>query len=256
MRNVLLAALVLLLASPAETWDWDLHYHVAVGAGIPKPAAHGVSYPDMVRPHVKGEGARHYMNAEFFPAKYSLGALPITYATFAAEVTQPDKMGYLLYEILYYAAEYRADRGLTQHGDFNENLLRVAHYLADLYMPLHLTGNYDGQETGQKGAHERIEDYADAKVTAVKAAPFPAVKSDADLWQTLQREVLRTRGEVLPKVLAADAAALTCGKPYAACFAARDLLQAQADRAAGFLVALRTYLDAPGAETARYEHRE
>jgi hypothetical protein len=255
MRNVLLAALLVLLATPADTWDWDLHYHVAVSAGIPKPAAHGVSYPDMMRPHVASEGARHYMNADFFPAAYPLGALPITFATFAAQVTQPDKMGYLLYEILYYAAAYRADRALLQHGDFNENLLRTAHYLADLYMPLHLTRNYDGQETGQKGAHERLEDYADAKITVVKAAPFPAIQSDADLWRTLQREALRTRA-LVPAVLAADAAAQNCGKPYGACFGSRQLLQAQADRAAGFLVALRAYLDAPGGETARYAHRE
>lgn len=255
MLRILLSALFLLVATPARTWDWDLHFRIAVAAGVPSPAAHGVSYPDMVRPHIAAEAPRHYMNADYFPGGYVLGTLPVTYETFAVQVTAPEKMGLLLYEILHYVGEYRANRALLRHGDFNENQLRVAHYAADLYMPLHLTGNYDGQMTGQRGAHERIEDYGDAAITRVKAAPFPAISSDAELWRVLQSEAARNRA-LAADVLAADAAALRCGKPYDRCFGAKVLMQSQADRAAGFLRALLAYMDASAGETRRYGHRE
>lgn len=34
----------------------------------------------------------------------------------------------------------------------------MSHYIGDLAMPLHVTENYDGQQTGQKGIHSHFED--------------------------------------------------------------------------------------------------
>jgi len=39
---------------------------------------------------------------------------------------------------------------------------RLGHYVADAYMPLHLTVNHDGQFTGQRGIHHRVENLVDA----------------------------------------------------------------------------------------------
>jgi hypothetical protein len=33
----------------------------------------------------------------------------------------------------------------------------LAHYVEDAYQPLHATGNYDGQQSGQRGLHARYE---------------------------------------------------------------------------------------------------
>ena len=33
----------------------------------------------------------------------------------------------------------------------------MSHYLQDAYQPLHATDNYDGQQTGQRGLHQRFE---------------------------------------------------------------------------------------------------
>lgn len=41
----------------------------------------------------------------------------------------------------------------------------AGHYVADAFMPLHTTANYDGQETGQRGVHHAIEDQlVDARI--------------------------------------------------------------------------------------------
>ena len=76
MRWLVLTTLFLLPAAPAETWNWDLHYRIAVAAGIPSAAAHGVSFPDMMRPYSTSEVPRHYMNADYF----ILSAMPDPFA--------------------------------------------------------------------------------------------------------------------------------------------------------------------------------
>ncbi len=39
---------------------------------------------------------------------------------------------------------------------------RLGHYVADSYMPLHLTENHDGQLSGQEGIHQSVERLVDA----------------------------------------------------------------------------------------------
>lgn len=246
----------LLIAAPAAAWDWNAHYRVAVGAGIDSAAAHGVSFPDMVRELDKPEYARHYMNEDFFPAGYKLGGLPITYSAFAPRVTVPvDKMGVLLYEILYYFQEHRRELAAGKAGDFRVMELKLAHYVADLSMPLHLTGNYNGQWTGQKGAHERFENFADAYVAAATPAPTPPIRSDAHLWSILQDEARRSRS-LAPDLLALDKKALACAD-YDACFKpAVPVLQAQLNRSAGLLRAMLEYARQTTTAQTDYRHHE
>ncbi len=42
-------------------------------------------------------------------------------------------------------------------GEIFREAGRLAHYAADLHMPLHTTANYDGQETGNHGIHKALE---------------------------------------------------------------------------------------------------
>lgn len=47
-----------------------------------------------------------------------------------------------------------------QQGNWNKAMLKAAdlgHYVGDGHMPMHITTNYDGQLTGQKGVHSRYE---------------------------------------------------------------------------------------------------
>lgn len=245
-----------LAGGEAVAWDWNAHYRIAVGAGIDAAAAHGVSFPDMVRDIEKPEYPRHYMNEDFFPAGLKLGNLPVTYAAFAPRVTVPvEKMGVLLYEILYYFQEHRRELAAGKAGDFRVMELRLAHYVGDLTMPLHLTGNYNGQWTGQKGAHERFENFADTYIPGATPAPTPAIRSDAHLWAVLQDEARRSR-ELASGLLALDKKALACPS-YDTCFkAAVPVLQTQLNRSAGLLQAMLQYARETTAAQTDYRHHE
>ncbi len=70
----------------------------------------------------------------------------------------------------------------------------LAHYVGDLAMPLHVSENYDGQMTGQKGLHHYFEEsmvdmlYPDVlgKVNAAAEREWPKFKKNADGKSTLQ----------------------------------------------------------------------
>jgi hypothetical protein len=172
----------------------------------------------------------------------------------------------LLYEIMHYASRYRRNLAdgkkatASESNDFNENQLRLSHYIGDLYMPLHLTKNYNGQLTGQKGAHERFEDFGDRVIKPVVPEDITKfqIESDADFWRLIQQEATRNRETAL-KLLALDHKALGCGAHYQECFAeATPVFQDLANRASGLLTAVQGYL-IKSAEThghVIYEHRE
>lgn len=259
MRFSVIALLFFMLVAStpkAIAWDWDVHFKIAVAAGLPRTAAHGISFPDMMRKMDPKESIRHYMNEDFFPPGYVLGGLPITYQTFAAQVTQTEKMGLLLYEILYFMDLYRKELSAGKGGDFYDAQLRLAHYVGDLYMPLHLTRNHDGEDTGQKGAHERVEDYSDSIVKPFKVTSKPTFSTDEEFWIALQSEAAANR-QIAAKLLAIDQKALACAK-YRECFKeARPILEKQFQRGAVFLHRVLAYAEKthPGANRAHYEHR-
>lgn len=245
------------LPSKLHAWDWDVHYKIAVAAGISPTSAHGISFPDMLRNIDDKESPRHYMNADFFPAGFVLGELPITYQTFAAQVTQTEKMGLLLYEILYFMDQYRKELATGKGGDFYDAQLRLAHYVGDLYMPLHLTRNHDGEDSQQKGAHERVEDYSDSIVKGLlKVTPQPTFKNDHEFWLALQAEA-RANREIAVKLLAIDKKALACAK-YGKCFKeAQPILENQFQRGAVFLHRTLAYAEQTRHLTnTHYQHRQ
>jgi hypothetical protein len=48
----------------------------------------------------------------------------------------------------------------------------IGHYVADSHQPLHLTTNFDGQETGQSGIHSRYESVM-TEIYYTSLAPSP-----------------------------------------------------------------------------------
>ncbi len=74
----------------------------------------------------------------------------------------------------------------------------LAHYAADATMPLHATENYDGQLSGQRGLHRRIE----AKLV------------DADLPHFVARAALTRRRPPIPPERAAAAIFATLADSY------------------------------------------
>ena len=87
----------------------------------------------------------------------------------------------------------------------------LAHYAGDATMPLHATANYDGQRTGQRGLHQRIEarlvdDRLPAFTRAAsrigRARPIPPEAASSALFGALAASY-----DAVGPVLAADRAA-------------------------------------------------
>ena len=76
------------------------------------------------------------------------------------------KYGVLPWTILRKDSELRA--ALRRDGEEWVRLAGyLAHYVGDAYQPLHLTVDFDGQKSGAKGIHKRLEnDVVDARIRA------------------------------------------------------------------------------------------
>lgn len=170
----LLAALALLgVPRVAAAWGLASHRWIATQAAdlvgdacpaltrAPRSAlAAAAVAPDTVLKRRDGrrEGVRHFMNLDHYgPPPFR--ALPRD--RHAAEVRfgrRPvERAGILPW---HGAAVARRLRDELARGDVASAIVtagHLAHYAADATMPLHATVNYDGERTGQRGLHRRIE---------------------------------------------------------------------------------------------------
>jgi len=119
------------------------------------------------------------------------------------------KEGILPWWIARSEARLRAAMKRGDGGDVLREAAYLCHYVADLHQPLHLTRNYDGQETGNDGVHVAFERFmiernplAYRSLGAVQEPPG-TIDDPAD-W------AIRRAGEVwrqVPLILEADRAA-------------------------------------------------
>lgn len=165
---ILLLPLALLLSA----WGYKGHRiisgNVAVcvpqQTGFLKPAwtnfiTNHASDPDNRRDTDPNEAPRHYIDIDNYPEFIATGRIPQTYDS----VTIAHGTGWVIDQgILPWATlrTYDSLKSAFSRGDWNASAQFAAdlgHYVADGHMPLHLTANYDGQQTGQSGIHSRYE---------------------------------------------------------------------------------------------------
>jgi hypothetical protein len=105
------------------------------------------------------EGPKHYIDIDNYPEFIANGFIPQTLDSVIAI------HGYTFVEnngFLPWATETSFDslRNCLQRHDFAKAQIFAAdlgHYVADGHMPLHITKNYNGQNTGNTGIHSRYE---------------------------------------------------------------------------------------------------
>lgn len=105
------------------------------------------------------EGPKHYIDIDAYPEFVANGSIN---QSLQGVISQH---GYAFVEangILPWATERTFDslRECMKRYDFAKAQIFAAdlgHYVADGHMPMHLTENYDGQLTGNKGIHSRYE---------------------------------------------------------------------------------------------------
>jgi len=150
-----------------SSWGFYAHYRINRLAvfTLPKPMSrfyqsniefiteHAVA-ADKRRYVDSTEAPRHFLNADYY-GKHPFAALPQNWFDAALKYSADTviKNGTLPWAIQY--NYYRLVRAFIDHDTVS--ILRVSanlgHYIADAYVPLHLTRNYNGQLTGQTGIH-------------------------------------------------------------------------------------------------------
>jgi len=105
------------------------------------------------------EGPKHYIDIDNYPEFDSTGRIPSTLDSIYMyhHPSFVEDQGYLPWAT---EATYDTLKACFERRDWDKAVLVAAdlgHYVADAHMPLHLTRNYNGQFTGNKGIHSRYE---------------------------------------------------------------------------------------------------
>jgi hypothetical protein len=110
------------------------------------------------RHYQAAEGPRHYINIDRFMA-FPFAGFPENRVAAEArfgkrEITDAGTVPWRIEEVFQFLVD-----ALKRHN--RDDILRWAsalgHYAADIHVPLHVTKNHDGEETGNKGIHARFE---------------------------------------------------------------------------------------------------
>ena len=173
----------LLLADPAIVFGWGADAHRMINeeavATLPEPlraffAAHRRELSDCaVEPdsvfrarYGRKEAVRHFIDLDLY-GQPPFSELPRSYRAAVQRFGRDTvvERGTLPWTLLrMHSRLVREMRG----GDWIRAIRTAGlagHYVADAFMPLHTTANYDGQETGQRGVHHAIEDQVvDARI--------------------------------------------------------------------------------------------
>lgn len=105
-----------------------------------------------------GEGIKHYIDIDEYP-DFLAGTFPHAYeaavARYGLNRLESNGIGPWALQASYrqLVADFRAKdwtHAVATAGD-------IGHYAGDLHQPLHITRNYDGDDTGQSGVHSRFE---------------------------------------------------------------------------------------------------
>jgi len=171
-RRTVALALAAALLQPAPGYGWGWHVHSLVNrtaaASLPVEFAAFAQWTDSLASLASAadarrccddnEAPRHYIDIDDYE-EFFAGTLPHTYDAMVARFGRERVIGN---GIVPWAIE-TALAQLTEHLRSRDWPRAVAvaadigHYVADSHQPLHLTTNYDGQETGQRGIHSRYE---------------------------------------------------------------------------------------------------
>ena len=152
---------------------WGSTGHKIINSNITKCFPHSMTYPSdwsfNLTNHVsdadnrKGsdpnESPKHFIDIDYYPEFVSHGFINQSYDT----NVQIHGSAYVIKQgTLPWAIQWTVDslRTAFVQRDWNKAMLLSAdlgHYVGDGHQPLHITANYDGKITHQKGVHSRYE---------------------------------------------------------------------------------------------------
>ena len=118
------------------------------------------------------ERNKHFIDIDDYPRFFD-GSLPHSYDAMVATygVSRVQRNGIVPWAIEANMAQLVAHFRAGNWSDAVKVAADIGHYAGDLHSPLHLTVNYDGQLSGQRGVHSRHESRMTARyLTALTPA--------------------------------------------------------------------------------------
>ncbi len=171
----ILRSLLLLLILPLLliSWGRDGHRVINTKASLSFPAEMSLfnSWTQMLADHASDaddrkswdsyEGPKHYIDIDNYAQFLEKGNIP---ENLDSAIAQNGREFVYDQGILPWATVTAYDTLVNcfKRKDWSKAVLVAAdlgHYVADGHMPMHITSNYDGQLTGNKGIHSRYESY-------------------------------------------------------------------------------------------------
>ena len=189
--RLLFTVLIGLLALPATGWAWGFSVHRLINrnaiTNLPADFQGFAQWAgdlealstaaDERKCCVDNENIRHYIDIDDYP-EFRAGTFPHRYSDAASRYgvsrLESNGIGPWALEATYnnLVAAFR-DRNwpvaVALAGD-------IGHYAGDLHQPLHLTTNFDGDETWQSGIHSRFESRLTGRHMS-EFTPFPGAAS-------------------------------------------------------------------------------
>lgn len=164
---LLLAALTL-AHGPASAWGFFGHRIVAQVAVYELPASLQVFYyrhmaelvqqstaPDERRTEDPTEAPRHFIDMDHYSEDNPFGKMPRQYDKASGKYSADTLKKYGTVPWVVMEAKDNLTEAFRQRDTLNiiKYSAELGHYVADAFVPLHTTINYDGQLTDQKGLH-------------------------------------------------------------------------------------------------------
>lgn len=154
--------------------------------------------PDLRRNEDPSEDTKHFINFEYF-GDSAAWKMPTNWPDAVERYSRDSllKHGYVPYHII----EMKHRLTLAFRSQNKDSILfyaaDLAHYVADAHVPLHVTANYDGQLTGQKGLHSLWESFIpelslDGYDLSSKRTARYLKNPEKSIWTALQTAYLLT----------------------------------------------------------------
>jgi len=149
-----------------EAWGWDAHRYINEHAVdcLPSEMANFKEQQEYIREHSVDPdqsglpGYYHYIDIDYYP-EFAQGTMPHNFDSLVTRYgydTVTDK-GTVPWVITEWADSLTHLLERQQWNSVWQIAAELGHFIADSHQPLHLTMNYNGQETENDGIHSRYE---------------------------------------------------------------------------------------------------
>jgi len=164
--SILLFILFGIASNHLFAWGWEAHRYINEHAVdcLPTVMANFIDQQEFLTEHAvdpdqdSNPGYYHYIDIDYYP-EYAQGTLPHDFNALVSEYGYDTVINNGT--VPWVIAEWTDSlTHLMEREEWNtafQVAAELGHYVADSHQPLHLTMNYNGQNTGNYGVHSRYE---------------------------------------------------------------------------------------------------